>query len=112
MPFQAERPPNLCQFCGDGPWVSMLAQFHQLFGYRRRTGVGYSLSENLPQRSTCGQKIDPGMYAESFVFGAECCGDDIVRNVAQLAAQTINALVLQNPAQGSPQAIHKFNTLR
>jgi hypothetical protein len=51
------------------------------------------------------------MYAESFVFGAECCGDDIVRNVAQLAAQTINALVLENPAQGSPQAIHKFNTL-
>jgi hypothetical protein len=52
------------------------------------------------------------MYTESFVFGAECCSDDIERNVAQLAAQTINALVLENPAQGSAQAIHKFNTLR
>jgi hypothetical protein len=52
------------------------------------------------------------MYPKSFVLGAEGCSDDIERNVAQLAAQTINALVLQNPAQGSPSAIHKFNTLR
>jgi len=74
--------------------------------------VGYSSGEKLRECSTCRQKIDPGMLAKSFVFGAERCGDGIWRNVAQRAPRTVDTLVLQNSAQRSTSAIHKFDALR